>query len=107
MSQILLKFSEVYRRLGWSRATAEIRIKDGILPRPARQGQNRVWPESEIDAIAALVAAGKPDDELRHWARQFEQGREARARRALAAVLGDGAAGGFCCSAEIDREAKP
>jgi predicted DNA-binding transcriptional regulator AlpA len=85
----LLKFSEVYRRLGWSRGTGEARIKDGILPKPARQGQNRVWPEDEINAVAALIAAGKSDDELRHWARRFEQGREARAARALAAALGE------------------
>lgn len=84
----LLKLADVARRLSWSRGTIEDRIKSGILPPPVRQGQNRCWLISEVDAVAAGIAAGVPDDAMKELAAQLAAVRQKHLDRALSTALG-------------------
>lgn len=57
MSEIILRLSEVQKRVPYSRSTIYLKVSRGEFPRPVNLGARAVgWLESEIDEwIAARI----------------------------------------------------
>lgn len=58
--------SETNKRIGWSRSTLHVRIKDGLFPPPINLGGRAVgFLESETEAVIRAMVAGKTKPEIR------------------------------------------
>lgn len=70
---------EADSRTGFRKSARAERIKDGLLPPPfALGGRARGWLSAELEEIAAALAAGATDDEIRGIVRSQVERRKAR-----------------------------
>jgi len=56
----LLRLPQVLDRIPYKRSRFLALVKDGVFPKPIKLGARAVaWPESQIDAVVARLAAGQ------------------------------------------------
>ncbi|MCD6055148.1 MAG: hypothetical protein K0R12_110 [Gammaproteobacteria bacterium] len=80
----LLKFTEIERRVGFSRRTLNRRIEARLWTKPVRISANRIaWPCSEVELLIAAYIAGKDDLEIRRLVERLEITRKQPIRRPI------------------------
>lgn len=80
------RLPSVKARFGLCRSSVYNRVASGLLCSPLNLGGRAVgWASSELDAIAAALLAGKPEDEIRALVRKLEAERK-NAAQALEAA---------------------
>jgi prophage regulatory protein len=79
MSQVILRLPKVMARVGLSRSSIYVRVRQGTFPKPVPLGARAVgWPDSDIDSLTAAYIAGKTDDEIRQLVTKLEAARQAK-----------------------------
>ena len=48
-----------------SKTSVYNRVRDGLLPPPAKDGAISIWPEGEIEEVKRAIVAGCSNDEIR------------------------------------------
>ncbi len=73
MSQTIQRLPTVTQRIGLSRSTIYVRVKEGTFPRPVSLGARAVgWPADDISALIAAHIAGNTDKEIRQLVADLE-----------------------------------
>jgi predicted DNA-binding transcriptional regulator AlpA len=80
----LLKFSEIEKRMGFSRRTLDRRIKAKLWTKPVRISANRVaWPALEVRMLIQAYIAGRSKSEIARLVERLEITRKWPTRRPI------------------------
>jgi predicted DNA-binding transcriptional regulator AlpA len=67
----LLRRKSAAQSLGWSVSLLHLRINQGLMPPPIKEGACSLWPSYEIDALNKARIRGATTEEVKKLCREL------------------------------------